>query len=112
MKAQGHPTYYDDAVVTCACGNSFTVGSTKQKITVEICAKCHPFFTGEMRFLDTMGRLERFQQKQAATAGHAYMSKKQKLALKKKQEQEAEAATPKSLKEMYGLLRVAKVAGE
>lgn len=100
MKAQGHPTYYADAVVTCACGNSFIVGSTKQKVSVEICAKCHPFFTGEMRFLDTMGRVERFQQKQAATVGQTYMSKKHKLALKKKQEQEDEAATPKSLKEM------------
>lgn len=105
MKVTGHPTYYTEAVVTCACGNSFTVGSTKQKIAVEICAKCHPFFTGEMRFLDTMGRVERFQQRQAATAGATYMSKAKKLALKKKQELEAEAATPKSLKEMMDKIK-------
>ena len=105
MKVQGHPTYYADAVVTCACGNTFIVGSTKQKINVEVCAKCQPFFTGEMRFLDSMGRVERFQRRQAATAGHTYMSKKQKLVLKKRQEQEEEAATPKSLKEMMNKIK-------
>jgi large subunit ribosomal protein L31 len=99
MKATGHPKYHQ-AVVTCACGNTFTVGSTKDAIAVEICAKCHPFFTGEMRFVDTMGRVERFQQKQAAfTPGNA-MSKKQKQTLKKQQEAALEAARPKSLKEM------------
>ena len=100
MKATGHPTYYDDAVVTCACGNTFTAGSTKAQIYVEICAKCHPFFTGEMRFVDTLGRVEKFQQKQAAVAGKQVVSKKAKLLIKKRQEEAEEAARPKSLKEM------------
>ena len=57
--------YYNDAVVKCACGNKFTVGSTKKEIKVEICSKCHPFFTGEMKFIDTEGRIEKFMKKYA-----------------------------------------------
>lgn len=104
MKAGIHPKYYQ-TVVTCACGNTFTVGSTKDHLEVEICAKCHPFFTGEMKFVDTLGRVERFQVKQNAAAQSGYVSKKQKAALKKKQEQEAAASTPKTLKEMLDRVR-------
>ncbi len=100
MKATGHPTYYQ-AVVTCACGNTFTVGSTKQRIDVEICAKCHPFFTGEMRFVDTMGRVERFQKTMAQNQGKKYVSKKVSKLAKKQAEEAAEAARPKSLREMF-----------
>ncbi len=99
MKAKIHPQYHQ-AVVTCACGNSFTVGSTKPVINIEICAKCHPFFTGEMKYVDVMGRVEKFQKKQSATAGQTYVNKKQKAVLKKIAEEEEEANTPKSLKEM------------
>lgn len=105
MKAAIHPQYHD-AAVTCACGNTFVVGSTKAKIDVEICAKCHPFFTGEMRFVDTMGRVERFQKAMANTPGGvAAMSKKARKQLKKKQEQDEEAAKPKNLKEMFDRVR-------
>jgi large subunit ribosomal protein L31 len=105
MKAKGHPQYYD-AVVTCACGNTFTVGSTKQKIDVDICSKCHPFFTGEMKFVDTMGRVEKFKQKMAtAPAGTQSMSKKVRKALKKQQEDLEEASKPKNLKEMFDRVR-------
>jgi len=65
MKKGIHPEYYEDAVVMCACGNRFTVGSTKKEIRVEICSKCHPFFTGEMKFVDTEGRIEKFMRKYA-----------------------------------------------
>ncbi len=106
MKAAIHPHYYD-ATVTCACGNTFTVGSTKQTITVDICAKCHPFFTGEQRFVDAMGRVERFQQKQQAHAGKTYMSKYKAKALKQKQKEAEEAAKPKSLKEMMDRVKSA-----
>jgi large subunit ribosomal protein L31 len=105
MKVSGHPKYFD-AVVTCSCGNTFTVGSTKPKIDVEICAKCHPFFTGEMRFVDTMGRVERFQAKiNAAPKGVAAMSKKARKEIKKREEEAAEAAKPKNLKEMFDRVR-------
>ena len=100
MKATGHPAYYPDAKVVCACGNTFITGSTKPEIQVEICAKCHPFFTGEMRFVDTLGRVERFQQTQRLAQGKNNVSKKQKKLLKKQQEEAEEAARPKTIREM------------
>jgi large subunit ribosomal protein L31 len=66
MKKDIHPEYYPKAKVTCACGNTFTVGSTKEKLSVEICSACHPFFTGEEKILDTGGRVEKFKKRQAA----------------------------------------------
>lgn len=66
MKQDIHPTYYPEAKATCACGTKFTVGSTKEKLEVEICSACHPFFTGEEKILDTGGRVEKFKKRQAA----------------------------------------------
>jgi len=63
MKAKIHPKYYDEAKVTCLCGNTFTAGSTKPEIRVEICGKCHPFYTGEQRIVDSLGRVERFKKR-------------------------------------------------
>ncbi len=97
MKANIHPQWYDDAKVSCACGNTFTVGATKLELRVEICSKCHPFFTGEMKFVDTLGRVERFQQKQKAAEVTAVAVAEKK---KKKKEREATLRNPKSLKEM------------
>jgi large subunit ribosomal protein L31 len=62
MKADLHPKYYR-AKVICACGETFETGSTKEIIKVEICSKCHPFFTGKQKFVDTGGRVERFKRK-------------------------------------------------
>ncbi len=63
MKADIHPTYYPNAIVTCSCGKSYTTGSTKPELYVEICKECHPFFTGEQRIVDTEGRVERFNRR-------------------------------------------------
>jgi large subunit ribosomal protein L31 len=68
MKKNTHPTYFEDAKVTCACGNTFTVGSTKEKIEVEICSACHPFNTGVDKGLDAAGRVERFKTRASKTA--------------------------------------------
>jgi large subunit ribosomal protein L31 len=62
MKAEIHPKYYK-TTVTCACGETFETGSTRESIKVEICSKCHPFFTGKQKFVDTGGRVERFKRK-------------------------------------------------
>ncbi len=62
MKKDIHPKYYR-AKVKCACGNEFEVGSTKKEIKVEICSKCHPFFTGKQKLVDTAGRVEKFYRK-------------------------------------------------
>jgi len=63
MKEKIHPKYFTDASVSCSCGNSFTTGSTRQTLKVELCNKCHPFFTGEQKIIDTAGRVERFNKK-------------------------------------------------
>ena len=65
MKTDIHPTYFTKAGVKCACGNSFTVGSTKEFIETEICANCHPFYTKKEKVLDTLGRVQKFKDKLA-----------------------------------------------
>lgn len=62
MKANIHPEY-KEATVTCACGNTFTTGSTKDQLKVEICSECHPFFTGKQKFAERGGRVEKFKKK-------------------------------------------------
>ncbi len=63
MKAQIHPTYYPEAQVICACGNTWTTGSTRKVIRTDVCSKCHPFYTGEQRIVDTEGQVDRFYRK-------------------------------------------------
>jgi large subunit ribosomal protein L31 len=60
-----HPKYYPEAKVTCACGNTWTTGSTSPEIHTDVCSKCHPFFTGEQRIVDTAGQVERFRRRLA-----------------------------------------------
>lgn len=67
MKKDIHPKYNNNSKVTCACGNTFTVGSTLDEIEVEICSQCHPFYSGNEKVLDTAGRVDRFK-KRAAVA--------------------------------------------
>ena len=62
MKEGIHPNYYQ-ATVTCNCGNTFVTGSTKPELHVEVCSKCHPFFTGKQKMVDTGGRVSRFNKK-------------------------------------------------
>lgn len=63
MKKKIHPEYHAQAVVTCACGNSFAVGSTQPALRVELCSSCHPFYTGKQKFVDTARRVEKFKEK-------------------------------------------------
>jgi len=100
MKKKIHPKYYDNSKVTCACGHSFTTGSTSPEIKVEICSECHPFFTGEMKYVDTMGRVEKFKQKQAKTKDKKYVKKTVRKKLEEEREKREEKKRPKSLKEM------------
>ena len=91
MKKNIHPKYYANARVVCACGNTFTVGSTKPEIKVEVCSACHPFFTGERRYVDTGGRVKRFEeQRQVAQSYQKKVHRREKPSV----------VTPKSLKEM------------
>jgi len=63
MKRNIHPKYYPEAEIVCSCGNVIVVGSTKPKMKIEVCSKCHPFFTGEQRIIDTAGQVERFKRR-------------------------------------------------
>jgi large subunit ribosomal protein L31 len=90
MKTGIHPEYVE-CTVTCACGNSFVTHSTRNSIKLEICSNCHPFFTGRQKFVDTAGRVERFQKRFAKTGGEtvqvkrtAVVAKGQKAQPKKK----------------------------
>lgn len=81
MKSDIHPTYFPAAKVICACGNTFITGATKAEIRVEICAKCHPFYTGEEKLIDTAGRVEKFKTRRAK----AVEPKPKKVRVKKQQ---------------------------
>lgn len=63
MKAKIHPEYYPEARVTCSCGETYTTGSTKPELRVELCNQCHPFYTGEQRIVDTEGRVDRLKRR-------------------------------------------------
>jgi large subunit ribosomal protein L31 len=94
MKTGIHPTYYEDAQVVCICGNKYTIGSTEKMIHVELCKKCHPFYTGEQRFVDSASRIQKFQNKQQAASTF-----KEKVK-KKTEEKKRSSEGPKSLREM------------
>ena len=68
MKQDIHPTYYNNVTVTCACGNKFVTGATVESIQIEICAACHPFFTGKSKLIDTAGRVDKFKERLARAA--------------------------------------------
>lgn len=87
MKKDIHPTYNHSVEATCACGDTFMVGSTVDKIEVEVCSSCHPFFTGQERVVDTAGRVEKFKARQAKASA---TPKKKKVTKKKEEEVAAE----------------------
>ena len=87
VKEKIHPKWYPEARVHCACGNSFTTGSTVSEIAVEICAACHPLFTGQQKFVDTAGRVDKFNQRAAAAK-----QKQQEAAARKARKDREKAA--------------------
>jgi large subunit ribosomal protein L31 len=92
MKQAIHPQYFENATAICACGNTFKTGSTQEIIHVELCSKCHPFYTGEQKFVDTGSRIEKFIKK--VEIGKLHVTKKKEKENKKTQE------APKTLREM------------
>lgn len=110
MKKEIHPEYYPDAIITCACGASMKVGSTKKNMSIEICSQCHPFYTGKKKTIDTTGRVGRFKKlaeksaakKEAVSLAKASLAeskraKKTKL-LKKEKGEEMKKKAPKKNK--------------
>jgi large subunit ribosomal protein L31 len=102
MKKGIHPQVYTDAVVTCACGNSFVTMSTKKDIQVEICSACHPFFTGQKRYIDTEGQIDKFTKKVKAAkdSGAVVKSAKAKKADKLAAANNKKPVTLKDLRSM------------
>ena len=101
-QANLQPAWHDNAKVTCACGNTFTTGSVVPEIKVEICAKCHPFFTGQQKFVDTLGQVDKFQKKTEVS--------KEKMAVKKAilQARAAKVQTPTEKPSLKDLLMQAR----
>jgi large subunit ribosomal protein L31 len=75
MKKDIHPKYYPQARVQCACGNTFSIGSTKEFIEIEVCSKCHPFYSGKEKMVDAMGQVQKFRKR---------LAKKEEIKKKKK----------------------------
>lgn len=84
MKKDIHPTYYPEAKVACACGNTFTTGSTKAELKVELCSACHPFYTGKQKLVDTARRVDKFKKRveQKEKVGAVRKGRKIKRAVK------------------------------
>lgn len=89
MKAAIHPNYTTDAKITCACGTTYTVGSTLPTISIELCSACHPFYTGKQKLIDTARRVEKFQEKSAVMAAKAGTTLGKKAKAEKRTAQKA-----------------------
>lgn len=102
MKVAIHPTYFPQAKLVCACGNTLTVGSTVEEIHVELCANCHPFYTGKQKLIDTARRVEKFAEKTAAKATKAHVLGKKAKTEKRAAHKAAKKAqrSPSSLAEV------------
>lgn len=98
MKANIHPQWYPEAQVTCACGATFQTGSTLPAIRVEICSQCHPFFTGQQKFVDTLGQVDRFIKK-TEVAKVKQIERKRILEARKSKVEEKKKERP-SLKDL------------
>lgn len=94
MQDKIHPQWYDDAAVICSCGNTFTTGAALPEIKIDICSACHPFFTGEMKFVDRQGRVDKFKKKMQK-------AKQKRTAAKQRRQQKQASQTDDSPQKTY-----------
>src|SRR3972149_9426730 len=99
MQVDIHPKWYPEAKVSCACGNAFVVGATVPEIQVEVCYNCHPFYTGQMKYVDTAGRVDTFHTKQSQ-AKEKRVTKTEKRRLKRERKIQKELERPETLEEL------------
>lgn len=99
MKAKIHPKWYSEAEVRCACGNTFTLGAAVPEIVVEVCSACHPFYTGQMKFVDIAGRVDAFRAREKK-ASKKVLSKTERQKIKRAKRIKEELARPSSLKDL------------
>ena len=111
MKKNIHPEYNKNLEVTCSCGNKFTTGSTLsiETLTVDICSKCHPFYTGEQKIVDTDNIVKKFEDKMAKSKGMSYRTKKEKMLARKEKFSKVSSNTGSTLT-LKDLLENAKVS--
>lgn len=103
MKSNVHPQWFPESIATCVCGNVFKLGSTLEKIHVDICDKCHPFYTGEMKYIDSLGRVDKFKKKQSVAKNIQVKLEEKKKKLKQREEERK--YEPRTLKEMLQSIR-------
>lgn len=96
MKKEIHPAYFPKAVVICSCGAKHVIGSTREKMTVEICSKCHPFYTGKEKLVDTAGRVEKFRTRREKAEITKTTKPKKVIAKTKKAVSKKKATTSKT----------------
>jgi large subunit ribosomal protein L31 len=111
MKKGIHPEYNHNLKITCSCGNSFVTGSTlmDDAITVEICSKCHPFYTGEQKIVDTDNLVKKFEERVEKSKKMSFTSKREKMEKRRKKSQEA-SSKPTSTLTLKDMLENAKVS--
>lgn len=102
MRKDIHPQIFSEAVVSCACGNAFITMSTKKEIQVEICSACHPFYTGQKRYIDTEGQIDKFAKKVKAAKDSSAAVKSAKS--KKEAKKAGEKKGPITLKDLRSTL--------
>ncbi len=113
MKTDIHPDYHPDAQVTCACGNTWTTGSTSAELRVALCSNCHPFYTGEQRIVDTEGRVERLMRRfNLGSAEEAARMAEETAERSAAAEAEAEEAAAAEREEARASAQAALLAGE
>lgn len=111
MKKDIHPEFFNDCQVTCACGNTFTTGSTMKTMRIELCSKCHPFYTGKQKFVDTARRVEKFQERADKRTALTAAAKTKKPSVKT--EETTEPAEPKkAVKKAHKKVATAKKASK
>lgn len=94
MQAKIHPKYFDSVEIRCSCGNVIIAGSTQEKLKTELCSKCHPFYTGQQKLVDTAGRVDKFEAKRKRAVSLKEESKKRAEEKKKKPEVYKEKEIP------------------
>ena len=110
MKKDIHPKYNDSLEITCSCGNKIVTGSTLESdsLTVEICSKCHPFYTGEQKIVDSDNLVKKFEDRREKAKGMSFRSKKEKMAARKKKMAETKPSSFLTLRDMLENAKVSK----
>ena len=112
MKKDLHPKYNNELKITCSCGNSFITGSTlmEESVSVDICSKCHPFYTGEQKIVDTDNVVRKFEERLEKSKKMSFTSKKEKMAKRraKMEQMSSSPATALSLRDMLANAKISK----